>query len=521
MDLQPLQMVESHRYSSDSINGAEELGMLSNQVGMNHSGYTDRTSLQNISNYATNIATLVRDIALFCIPSFLRESNKPDPKLDTTHENRNATSSLDGLRGYAAFAVFNYHVLYAYNHIVFYGYGLSEDAAASCARPEDAHTYNRWFHQLPIVRLAYTGTWPISIFFVISGFALSYKALQKSQDLAAGTAAVSSALIRRPFRLYGPPIFATFITMLAIQLGAYENGRLVLENSKWVTVISEVHHTRFDTFGLQLKDWLYQVWRMLNIFWWGDLHNPYDVHLWTISAEFRCSLAVYLILPTYITIRPLLRRLLMVILIIYVYSLDRWDVSLFFCGLLFADTTTCRRSSLDEPKNTTLAWKIIPAVVRASLLGTSLLLLSAPDFCSSDTPGFRNLSNLIPSSDPAPFRFLPNLGGILLVALITHTSPSNPATKFFLNSTLPQYLGRISYSLYIVHGPLIHTVGYLVFPAFWNLFGMEMLGTYVLGFVAGYTVLLMVVIWLADVFWRAVDVPCVQLARTFHRLITD
>jgi len=51
---------------------------------------------------------------------------------------------------------------------------------------------------------------------------------------------------------------------------------------------------------------------------------------------------------------------------------------------------------------------------------------------------------------------------------VARTLPSNWLVSTVLNAKLPQYLGRISYSLYIVHGPMIHTLGYAVFPLFWS-----------------------------------------------------
>ncbi|KAH8888132.1 hypothetical protein GQ53DRAFT_768016 [Thozetella sp. PMI_491] len=439
------------------------------------------------------------------------------PKRHSERDSRAArsnTSSLDGLRGYAALAVMNYHILYAYQSAVFYGYGLSHTAALQCARPDDVDAHNRWLHQLPVVRLVYTGTWPISVFFVISGFALSYKPLAESQNsFSSSVSATASSLLRRPFRLFGPPILATFVTMLAIQLGAYEHGRQISRDPHWVPVINEVHQVRYQTFVSQLLDWLQQTWRMFHVFWWGDLHNKYDVHLWTIPTEFRCSLAIFLILPVYVSIRPAVRKVLMVVLIFYVYALDRWDVALFYAGLLIADTAIRGDSACDELPTKDSSHRVLSRALRIVLLMLSLLCLSSPDFCIESTPGYEVLARLIPSSDPAPFRFVPNLGGILLVALLAHTGPSNPIVSRMLNSALPQYLGRISYSLYIIHGPLIHTLGYAVFPFFWTITGRNEGWRYLAGFGAAYMVLLASAIGMADLFWRMVDEPCVRLAR--------
>ncbi|QPH05627.1 hypothetical protein C2857_003561 [Epichloe festucae Fl1] len=457
---------------------------------------------------------------LSCLtPSFLRgsDSNKP---LAYDVRPRPRTSPLDGIRGYAALSVLNYHVLYAYQSFVFYGYGVPSGALEDCARPGDRQSHNRWLHQLPILRLVYTGTWPISIFFVLSGFALSHKPLtylqRQDQGYAQAVAAVASGFIRRPFRLYGPPVLATLMTMLLIQWGLYEHGRSISENTEWVPVIAEVHHRRLDSFSAQLIDWFRQTSKLLRIFWWGDLYNQYDVHLWTISAEFRCSLAVFAMLPPYMALKPRVRTIFIMVLVVYVYLLERWDVALFFSGILIADTSINLHQGNATITDGKPVRQMLLTAFKLSLVALSLLLLSSPDFCVSATPATRILSYLIPSSDAAPFRFLPNLGSIILIGVIAHTPSTNRALSVFLNSAIPQYLGRISYSLYIVHGPLIHVVGYSIFQALWNLTGRENVWRYCAGFFTAYFVFLAIVVYVADIFWMAIDMPCVSMAKFLH-----
>ncbi|KAJ5907549.1 hypothetical protein N7495_000231 [Penicillium taxi] len=84
------------------------------------------------SAISTKTLRWARLFVSFLLPSFIHGSK--------THESRSFTPSLDGLRGYAALAVMSYHILYTYQAIAFYGYGLSQEAfASSCARPEDSY----------------------------------------------------------------------------------------------------------------------------------------------------------------------------------------------------------------------------------------------------------------------------------------------------------------------------------------------------------------------------------------------
>lgn len=505
-----LEILMTSESRSDHMGEDEEKG--------NHPSEGKRSSIDMLRTSWKSLSVL--------LPSFL--SLDGNGRQSASARRPHSTSSLDGLRGLAAYAVMNYHILYAFQSFVFYGYGLSHNSIQSCGRPEDLEKTTNWFHQLPILRLIYSGTWPISVFFVVSGYVLSYKPILEANSFSESTASKAAAttaarMLRRPIRLYLPPIVATMVTMAAIQLGAYEPGRQVALHSHWIPVIQETHHQRMGSLGAQVLDWLHQTWKMCRVFWWGEFNNPYDVHLWTIPAEFRCSLSVFLVLPAYISMRPIARRLLMATIIIYVYLLDRWDVALFFAGLLAADTSiTCREQASGALQTTHRrpSHRVVFTAARALAIFASLYFLSSPDFCMSSTPGYQLLSRLIPSSDPAPFRFLPNIGGVLLVVLVTHVEVEKSMVNKLLNSALLQYLGKISFSLYIVHGPLVHTVGYAVFPFFWKISGTEDVWRYVVGFVAGYVVLVTVVIWVADVFWRLIDLPSTSIAVTAQQLLS-
>ncbi len=70
-------------------------------------------------------------------------------------------SFLDGVRGYASLTVFVSHFFEPFEPAKRFGYGFGE-------------TNNR-FLQLPIVRLLYSGVPMVALFFIISGYALSYK----------------------------------------------------------------------------------------------------------------------------------------------------------------------------------------------------------------------------------------------------------------------------------------------------------------------------------------------------------
>lgn len=76
-----------------------------------------------------------------------------------------------------------------------------------------------------------------------------------------------------------------------------------------------------------------------------------------------------------------------------------------------------------------------------------------------------------------------------------------------------QYFGKISYAIYLVHGPVLHVVGYRVERWAWGITGVETQQQYVTGFVLGAVFVVPIVVWVADLFWRGVDARTVVFAR--------
>ena len=99
----------------------------------------------------------------------------------------------------------------------------------------------------------------------------------------------------------------------------------------------------------------------------------------------------------------------------------------------------------------------------------------------------------------------------------------------FFESPFNLYLGRISFALYLVHGPVLWTLGDRVYAAvgwrrishfsvcpgwidLWPLRKGGPLGLE-LAFVVPQLLLFPVTLWLAEVVTRVVDDPCVRLSR--------
>jgi hypothetical protein len=207
----------------------------------------------------------------------------------------------------------------------------------------------------------------------------------------------------------------------------------------------------------------------------------------------------------------------------FAYRNSRWEFVLFLAGMLLAEMDHIRGAHIPSPAlptdekqqpfdrcgRFTLAFWFT-----ASILG--LYLMGQPDGRSHMTPGWVYLTSIIPEWWGAEgFRYWQSIGAMLFVLSVGHVK----AWQRFFNTGFVQYFGKISYAIYLMHGPAMHCVGY-----HWEKWAYSITGVegywYNTGFVLGACFCIPTVVWWADVFWRAVDIPTVKFARWFESKCT-
>lgn len=431
------------------------------------------------------------------------------------------TSHLDGMRGLAAFFVFLCHL--SYNcYVITSGFGQGEPGE------------NNNILQLPIIRLFYSGPPMVTIFFVISGYALSIKPLRqaRSQQWDSLLTTLTSSTFRRGMRLFIPTTISTFMIMIFLQLGWYEGTRSFATNKIFMRNVPEPHPPRLETFELQFWHWCWKVFQFIHVFSWGnfDGSTPYDVHLWTIPVEFRASLALFLVILGLAKTKSGTRLAMLVGVMCFTLRNDRWETVLFMCGAFLAEldlirgplSSTSPTSSSDSPslgpqpdpvsqKRVFLSTLVRFAWVVVGII--ALYLMSQPDILFELTPGWVYLSSLIPEWFSAKYRFWQCVGSVMFVWAVNN---SLLLQKPF-NHPFVQYFGRIAYALYLVHGPVIHIIGFRVEAMAWELTGWSTPMRYNLGFILASMVIIPLTVWVADLFWRAIDIPSVKFARWMER----
>lgn len=474
-------------------------------------------------DFQSSILKLLRHFLYAFIPQIFRTRIFNDP---SSPSRIYPTSWLDGLRGLAALCVFNFHYLFAFGDMASKPWGDSK---------------HRWLVELPIIRLPYLGLPMVNIFFIVAGYVISLKPLQlmhannpASRDKLLH--AICSSVFRRLFRLYLPVVASTLLVVMATRMDLLEITRVSLADSKIFPGTREKHLERFDTLGQQLLFWYREMAKLTSVWEWKPFYPLHDQHLWTIQYEFRSSLVLYLCLTLVARARVYVRLVLLLLLSMYALYSDRYEIMLYLWGASLAQWDVIRGSNVEKQSPlpvdadkrfnglhptstenqtwtlTTQARSHLSQVLRGIAFLFSLWLLTSPTTGYKTAYGYKTLSHLIPPFWTRKEKFIPALGSALLLWLLSHSSATSFSQKALTSHTI-QYIGKISFSLYLMHGPILHIYGYLVPIWVWRVIDRETVIGHCVGLGVGWVGNLLVVLWAADVFNREVDGRCVKITR--------
>jgi peptidoglycan/LPS O-acetylase OafA/YrhL len=418
----------------------------------------------------------------------------PAGKSASVQESRSlSTAYLDGLRGIATLLVYWHH------HILWFHADSRLILEAGFGFESQHH-----FATLPGVRTFFTGAhFAVATFFVISGYTMSLRALAAihEQNQARLADSLASSISRRWLRLY-LPLASTSLAFVGTCYLFDLQARGVTRQQNWLS---------------ELWKWNVEFWRFSFVFDESGLPwFSYNDQLWTIPVEFKASCVVYATLLAVSRASAGMRVALLTGLIVYfLFLVDGWYVAMSLSGSLLCDF------NLQVAQNTSLRAVVkVNAGMRAiryPLLLMAIYLAGVPHYIDlAEHPGWYYLSLLKPHTMQDPKWFFLFWAGTLLVALVPHFS----WLKLFLEGWCCQYLGRVSYAVYLVHGPVLWTLGNWVYRH------VEIVGRQsgVLGMnvdmLVSHLVLFPCTIGIAEVARRLVDDPSVRFSRYLYRKVT-
>ncbi|KAJ5469037.1 hypothetical protein N7475_006789 [Penicillium sp. IBT 31633x] len=405
---------------------------------------------------------------------------------------------------------------------------------------------NRRLIQLPPFRLMFNGPSMVALFMVISGYAISLPLLRCRDDIGASNAGffrrLCSAATRRIFRIYLPSIAIIISSQLVYFCNVFpwETANDWLDGLKPLTapwahiqyVLSRVLHL-LDISNHQVD---------INF----DHNRPdmrtINYQLWTMPIEFRGSCVVYLLILTLSFWKPRPRYLALASVALYWFYMGHWDLFAFIAGVVLAERHVASEtqtdgqlalSSSETQKRTRLWIRLTKSLhlqqLRTSanfILGLYLLCMCGADRLSREYQWLAVLRSPQWDNDEMMPRCWRSVGAVLTIyAVSKSTLLQGP-----LNSQPLQYLGKISFPLYLVH-PIIYLIlKWLVRDFIWWVItqttypGTVEASKHALPFSVtwiGTMIVLGVVMVVASELWnRFVDVKCLGLARIFEKWVS-
>ncbi|KAI1002944.1 hypothetical protein K3495_g5258 [Podosphaera aphanis] len=425
------------------------------------------------------------------------------------------TAYLDGLRGFAALIVYwGHHQLWARDVI---GAGIIFENAWG-------YENRKYFVCLPGIRLFFSGGHlAVTVFFVISGYVLSAKPLNliQSGNHLKLQENLSSALFRRWLRLYIPVISTTFIYMTSWHLLG-------------IWTATPEHKS---TFGEELWNYYVEFKNFSFVFrGGGNDWLTYNFHAWSIPVEFRGSIIIYTALAAFSRCTRNARLWLTLGLIYYfMYITDGAHYAMFMTGMLLCDLDQLAANGnlpkffdIFTPYKKTIFYILF--VVGIYLGGVPSSQQDVKVLRAS--PGWRILSHLKPQAVFDFKWFYLYWASLFLISSI----PRIAICKRFFEWRFCQYLGRISFSFYLVHGPVLWILGDRLYvavgwarevhggaiPNWINLFPLTKSGPlgFELSFLAPHLIILPVTLWLAEICTRHIDEPSVQFSQWIYQRAT-
>lgn len=391
--------------------------------------------------------------------------------------NLPSTAYLDAVRGFAAVAVVNHH-FYWYNPIL----------------------------SLPFVSIVRQGRVMVDVFFIISGYVLTRKMLRlmredKHLDLLQ---CLASSTFRRYMRLFLSACFGSFICMVLVSLN----------------LVSHPEAHRMDSIFAQFGDWIADTVHFTNPFadvagyWYsGVVNSRYHYFLWTIPAEFRGSVVVFLFGVACCKMNPITRQTICCLLIASGYTWNAVYVSLFLFGVLLAE-----RGLQRDTKETTLPLRGSGAArfymsfrmhfISGLAIVLGVYLAGQPKDLGINGPfPWPMLSKVVPFWWPAAVEGREHFWLSISAALILYGLDNCTTYQRPFNWAFSQYIGRLSFGIYVMQLP----VALLYKDPFKSL-----LGDSVWVSLLNYFVHMFILLWVADYFIR-IDRRIISIGRWLEK----
>ncbi|WP_300357579.1 acyltransferase [Fluviicola sp.] len=378
---------------------------------------------------------------------------------------------LDGVRGVAMIIV------------VFHHFGLAFFPAINYMNPDQVNLGNGGIELLIAktpLNIFFNGGFAVSIFFVLSGFVLSYKFHRSGNHKL-----LREYAAKRYFRLLIPVGVSVILCYILHEAGLFTHKELgdMTKSKNWLDCLFRDMSTVAD----MIKNLFVDVF--LNR---DDRYNPV---LWTMTIEFLGSLLLF----SFLTLAGNNKKtiLLHIIVAVLILLTDKKFYAAFILGSLISRLFV---DGFSFPKG----WKGI---------GIKLLLLSAGIYFSSYPQGSlleQSIWKPLSWSWTNSYDLFHVLGSFCLLFVICF---ENNFMRFF--SIKPfLYLGKISFSFYLIHLAVLCSLGTTLFLELWKP------GTYFIPFLISFLASMAVSFLISHFYYKFIDKASIGLSEKMGKLIT-
>jgi peptidoglycan/LPS O-acetylase OafA/YrhL len=322
---------------------------------------------------------------------------------------------LEGLRGIAAAVVVLYHLVLGFTPK---GVGVVP------------HGHGFWDVIVQFILGLLNGGAAVAVFFVLSGFILS---LPFAKDRRISRVLV--ALLKRWPRLAALTTVACVFAWALIHLSGHDyKAAAGVIASGWMAT-----HGNAPLAGHHLTWWGAIKEGLVSAFTTGDVH--FDSPLWTMRIELFGSFAIFLAAPVLFAIQSWPLRLVLIggvmVCVGGVYPVTY--LSDFLIGTILAMLYAEDRMPIFSDWQAVVVGLV--AIYLFSFTYEQKLLIHAP------------IKSILPPGDTSHYVW--DAGAVLMIAVLL----GNPALRRVFSKTWAVWLGLLSFPIYLLHGPIMLSVG--------------------------------------------------------------
>jgi peptidoglycan/LPS O-acetylase OafA/YrhL len=346
--------------------------------------------------------------------------------------------ALDGLRGLTALMVAGCHFICAFDESLLTG------------NPDASHfSGGVALSQTPIIFL-FNPDFCVAIFFVLSGFVLS-ASLDKTDLL------LPWLMLRRWIRLAPPVIGTSLLAWIIPAFGLnFAQSAARLSKSDWLSNQYAYISMTITQFERLLYESAISLWYSCGS--GGEIARFYNSNLWTMPIEFLGSIGLFAMYRIFLI--PFAPKVVARLLVITVILALLWHTN-FYGFPAGAGLFELQKRARHSPLLALFSSRFLSLICGSIILTLGIFSAGTPFNINQHGDFYAPLTRWLyrftaPSS---PITMLHHFGAICVVAGVLIFRPA----QWLLEHTIAQYLGKISFMVYLVQIPILCSVGAGIF----------------------------------------------------------